>query len=71
MSACAACRSFKAETEGLCWICAHHVAVHNATHEQALTAECECLPCQIYPFHVMTSRPWWTLDTHEKRLAEI
>jgi len=33
----------------MCWLCAHHVVDHECPPHDAATAECECLPHQIYP----------------------
>lgn len=57
---CAACKGYRAECvapvgEGsmhLCWLCAHHVVDHGVAPELAITAECECLPHEIYPGRV-------------------
>lgn len=54
---CVACKGFRAECivpvgEGsapMCWLCAHHVADHECAIHDAATAECECLPHEIYP----------------------
>lgn len=54
---CAACKGLAAEcycpvgeaSAPMCWLCAHHVVDHGAELYEAATAECECLPHQIYP----------------------
>lgn len=54
---CRACKSFAPEVlvpDGdeavpMCWLCAHHVVDHDASMQAAPSAECECLPHQIYP----------------------
>ncbi len=54
---CVACKGFRAEcivpvgeaSAPMCWICAHHVVDHNCAPHDAATAECECLPHEIYP----------------------
>ena len=54
---CVACKAFRAEcvapvgesSAALCWLCAHHVVDHEVPPHLAATAECECLPHQIYP----------------------
>ncbi len=55
--ACASCESFAPEclvpigdaAVPMCWLCAHHVVEHGCAPHRALTAECECLPHEIYP----------------------
>lgn len=55
--ACVACGAFAAECEvpvgegaaPMCWNCAHHVVDHGVPLHEAMTAECECTPDQIYP----------------------
>lgn len=55
--ACASCEAFAAEcltpigdaAVPLCWLCAHHIVDHGCAPHRAVTAECECLPHQIYP----------------------
>lgn len=59
-TACQACKTFEAEVlapvgDGaarLCWLCAHHVAEHDASLQAAPSAECECTPDQVYPADV-------------------
>lgn len=54
---CVACNAFRAEcivpvreaSAPMCWLCAHHVVDHERDLHEAMTAECECLPHQIYP----------------------
>lgn len=54
---CVACKGYRAEcvvpvgeaSAPMCWLCAHHVVDHGVAPELATTAECECLPHQIYP----------------------
>ena len=40
----------------MCWLCAHHVIVHTTPLHEAMTAECECLPSDVYPKRVMQTR---------------
>ena len=62
---CVACKGFRAECvvpvgEGsvpMCWLCAHHVVDHECALHDAATAECECLPHEVYP-----GRPAPTVD---------
>jgi hypothetical protein len=57
---CVACKGFRAEcivpvgeaSAPMCWLCAHHVADHDCAPGDAATAECECLPHEIYPGRV-------------------
>lgn len=54
---CMACNAFRAEclvpvgeaSAPMCWLCAHHVVDHECALHEAATAECECLPHEIYP----------------------
>lgn len=54
---CAACQGMRAECVApvgetsmpLCWLCAHHVVDHGVAPGLAMTAECECLPEEIFP----------------------
>ncbi len=54
---CVACKGFRAEcvvpvgesSAPMCWLCAHHVVDHERAPHDAATAECECLPHQVYP----------------------
>lgn len=54
---CVACKGFRAEcvvpvgkaSAAMCWLCAHHVVDHGCEPYRAMTAECECLPHQVYP----------------------
>lgn len=56
--ACASCESFAPEclvpvgdaAVPMCWICAHHVTVHDTAPHHAHVAECDCLPAEIYPY---------------------
>lgn len=58
--ACASCRAFRAEVvcpvgdgaADLCYLCAHHVAVHEVSLGGAPSAECECGPEEVYPADV-------------------
>ncbi len=61
--ACRACHTFTPEclvpvgdeAVPMCWLCAHHVTEHGTAVEAAHTAECECLPQEIYPHRMFAS----------------
>lgn len=64
--ACAACEAFAPTclvpvgdaAVPMCWLCAHHVIDHEVAPHHANTAECECLPEQIYPNRIDISPRW-------------
>lgn len=54
---CACCKVFRPDcivpfgdgALAMDWLCAHHVIEHGCSLEEAVAAECECLPTEIYP----------------------
>jgi hypothetical protein len=62
---CVSCRTFAPdclvpvgddESVQMCWLCAHHVVEHEVAVHHAHAGECECVPGNIYPAHVMAAR---------------
>jgi hypothetical protein len=61
---CVACKSFVAECHApvgdgsapMCWLCAHHVVDHDVPVHEAMTAQCECAPEDVYPMRVLQAR---------------
>ncbi len=55
--ACNACGTFAPEclvpvgelAMPMCWLCAHHVVEHDCLLADAFSAECDCMPHDIYP----------------------
>lgn len=62
---CGACKAFESEcmvpvfdgdSMPMCWLCAHHVVDHEVPICEAMDAECECAPGDIYPRHSAHAR---------------
>lgn len=61
---CRSCKAFAPEclvpvgdgAAPMCWLCAHHVVDHDCPVEDAWKNECECMPEDIYPAHVIAAR---------------